>query len=99
MKTKRITSDCGRYHYKLTPNELIEMSPNGYILQVTEMWRMGLPQPHYRSIACISRSNNTFHCFSYYLDEKGILHIGCREFNKTTTKTLLRWAGLLGAGL
>lgn len=102
MKTERITSNRGRYHYKLTPTELIELSPKGlgrYILQVTEMKRAGLPR-HYDyttpepGVTCI-RKHGSLCLFSYYLDAEGRLRIGCREFNKATTKKLLRWAGLL----
>lgn len=117
MKTEQITSNRGRYHYKLTPTELIgEMNPNGYgyILQVIEMMR--LPRisacrgitTHYTfrsssddglSVTCFYTNfkNKNFVPlpFCFRLDKKGRLHIGCREFNKTTTKKLLRWAGLL----
>lgn len=100
MKTERITSNRGRHHYKLTPTELIELRPKyGYILQVTEMNRMGLPR-HYDyttpipEITCI-RKHGSLCLFSYYLDAEGRLRIGCREFNKATTRKLLRWAGLL----
>ena len=101
MKTERITSNRGRYHYKLTPTELIEMRPKcgrGYTLQVTEMKRVGLPPgtTPIPEVTCI-HSNNNFGCgsFPYYLDAEGRLRIGCREFNKATTKKLFRWAGLL----
>lgn len=96
MKTEQITSNRGRHHYRLTPTELIELRPLGYTLQVSEIRRMedtvGTVAPE---ITCICRGNNLFYHFSYYLDKKGHLHIGCREFNKTMTKKLLRWAGLL----
>lgn len=103
MKTERITSNRGRHHYKLTPTELIELplkGYGGYILPVTEMKRVGLPRHNGTTpipeVTCI-HSNNNIGCgfFPYYLDAEGRLRIGCREFNKATTKKLLRWAGLL----
>ena len=99
MKTERITSNRGRHHYRLTPTELIDLRRD-YILQVTEMKRVGLPRASSNTplpeVTCV-RSNNKFDpcSFPYYLDAEGRLRIGCREFNKATTRKLLRWAGLL----
>ena len=98
MKTEYITSNSGRYKYKLTPTELIELDKQqGYTAQRTMFAIAGPPlwDSQLRFVVFSNRSGRQFDfTYYYYKDSRGCLNIGCRRFNKTTTKKLLKWAGL-----
>ena len=102
MKSERIiTSNRGQHRYKLTLTGFVEFGKNSVHQYNIDRTNIALALSEETGDAGTSvdvwYEGNKFRKFDasrVYLATNGHLNIGCRDFNKATTRLLKKWCGL-----
>ena len=95
MKSERIiTSNRGRHTYKLTLTGFVEFGRN--VLQYNiDRHNIALAFAGTSvDVWCVRYDGSKSIKFDTSVDTNGRLSIGCRDFNKATTRLLLKWFDL-----
>jgi hypothetical protein len=94
---EKLTSNHGRYTYRLTKNSLWALGSPQYRLYRNDLAAAGRPPSFYESgrvIKVFRVKTGDPYVFYYFFRSNGRLQIGCRVFNLPTTAKILRWAGV-----
>lgn len=104
MKNKKevekvITSNKGKFRYLLTNEALMDLKksayPNSILYSIPRSTARQAGPPILKDEDKQYIYTQPVGKFRYFIDDTGHLRIGCRDFNRATSKKILKWAGVM----